>query len=98
MSAMASLLAKFRIDYSDLQLISDITKKPQESTIRYFKDMIKEFMQPDEETNGLYISILLVEIRISVWLFIETISESDLLGVQDKTNRHLRLREYVLGT
>lgn len=27
----------------------------------------------------------------------ETITESDLLGVQDKTNRHLRLREYVLG-
>lgn len=55
MSAMASLLAKFRIDYSDLQLISDITKKPQESTIRYFKEMVKEFMQAsDEESNGLY--------------------------------------------
>jgi len=79
MSAMASLLAKFRIDYSDLQLISDITKKPQESTIEYFKDMIKEFMQTDEEDINN-----------------ELISESDLAGVQDKTNRHLRLREYVL--
>ncbi|XP_037030333.1 bumetanide-sensitive sodium-(potassium)-chloride cotransporter isoform X2 [Bradysia coprophila] len=79
MSAMASLLAKFRIDYSDLQLISDITKKPQESTVRFFKEMIKEFMQPDDDGNAA-----------------ETISESDLLGVQDKTNRHLRLREYAL--
>lgn len=26
-----------------------------------------------------------------------SISESDLLAVQDKTNRHLRLREYALG-
>ncbi|KAJ6635705.1 Bumetanide-sensitive sodium-(potassium)-chloride cotransporter [Pseudolycoriella hygida] len=77
MSAMASLLAKFRIDYSDLQLISDITKKPQESTVRFFKEMITEFMAEDKES-------------------IATISEADLLGVQDKTNRHLRLREYVL--
>lgn len=54
MSAMASLLAKFRIDYSDLQLISDITKKPQESTIKYFKNMIQEFIKSDDESNGLY--------------------------------------------
>lgn len=26
----------------------------------------------------------------------ESISESDLIAVQDKTNRHLRLREYLL--
>lgn len=98
MSAMASLLAKFRIDYSDLQLISDITKKPQESTVRFFKEMIKEFMHPDEETNGLRAWEVIDEMKIEFFFWIsETITESDLLGVQDKTNRHLRLREYVLG-
>lgn len=49
---MASLLAKFRIDYSDLQLITDITKKPQESTMQYFKQLIKEFVSPIAEENG----------------------------------------------
>lgn len=49
---MASLLAKFRIDYSDLQLITDITKKPADSTMKYFKELIKEFVSPDSEENG----------------------------------------------
>lgn len=41
--SMASLLSKFRIDYSDLQLIPDITKKPQESSVQFFQDLIKDF-------------------------------------------------------
>lgn len=52
LSSMASLLAKFRIDYSDLQLITDITKKPQESTLLYFNQLIKEFVNPSLEENG----------------------------------------------
>lgn len=52
LSSMASLLAKFRIDYSDLQLIPDITKKPKESTLQYFKTLIKEFRNPDADDSG----------------------------------------------
>lgn len=54
LSSMASLLAKFRIDYSDLQLITDITTKPQESTVQYFKSLIGKFVQPADsiEENG----------------------------------------------
>ncbi|CAD7082120.1 unnamed protein product [Hermetia illucens] len=81
--SMASLLAKFRIDYSDLQLIPDITKKAQESTVQFFNELIKDFVESettatanDEAESGL-------------------ITESDLLAVQDKTNRYLRLREYL---
>lgn len=51
LSSMASLLAKFRIDYSDLQLISDITKKPQESTKQFFNNLIKDFMINDDNEN-----------------------------------------------
>lgn len=40
---MASLLAKFRIDYSDLELLTDMTKKAEDSTYYYFKDLIRNF-------------------------------------------------------
>ncbi|XP_026288084.1 bumetanide-sensitive sodium-(potassium)-chloride cotransporter isoform X1 [Frankliniella occidentalis] len=79
--SMASLLAKFRIDYSALKLIPDITKKPKDSTMSFFEDLISPFIVPEsdeenETTNG--------------------ITEADLLAMKDKTNRHLRLRELVL--
>lgn len=45
--SMASLLAKFRIDYSDLQLIPDITKKAQESTVQFFNELIKDFVESE---------------------------------------------------
>lgn len=52
--SMASLLAKFRIDYSALKLLPDITKKPKEETNKYFEDLIKEFKSdnPDEEEGS----------------------------------------------
>jgi hypothetical protein len=45
--SMASLLAKFRIDYSDLKVIPDITKKPLETTVSFFESLISEFKQPE---------------------------------------------------
>lgn len=52
--SMASLLAKFRIDYSDLKLLPDITKKPKEETVKFFDDLIKDFKSdnPDEEDGS----------------------------------------------
>lgn len=79
--SMAGLLAKFRIDYSCLQLIPDITKKPHETTQVFFKNLIKGFVESGDEKMG--------DGHCSI-------SEADLLAVQDKTNRHLRLREYLL--
>lgn len=81
LSSMASLLAKFRIDYSDLQLLPDITKKPQETTVQFFQELIKNHVKSD--LNGDENDI-------------NSITEADLIAVQDKTNRHLRLREYLL--
>lgn len=49
--SMASLLSKFRIDYSDLTLIPDITKKPQETSTQFFNELIKDFVVPDKD-NG----------------------------------------------
>lgn len=100
LSSMASLLAKFRIDYSDLQLISDITKKPQESTMQYFKELIKEFVSPNTDGSGEISSLIFYVLNLIAFdcdfCIAVSISDSDLLAVQDKTNRHLRLREYLL--
>lgn len=50
--SMASLLAKFRIDYSDLKVIPDITKKPQDETAAMFESIIKELKIADEDEDG----------------------------------------------
>lgn len=44
---MASLLAKFRIDYSDLEIVPDITSKPTEATQQLFESLIADFRKPE---------------------------------------------------
>ncbi|XP_039291807.1 bumetanide-sensitive sodium-(potassium)-chloride cotransporter-like isoform X3 [Nilaparvata lugens] len=80
---MASLLAKFRIDYSDLKLIPDITKKPQEETTLFFENLIKDLKAPENDEEGKEEDQ-------------GYITEADLMATKDKTNRHLRLRELLL--
>ncbi|XP_058130526.1 bumetanide-sensitive sodium-(potassium)-chloride cotransporter [Anopheles ziemanni] len=81
---MASLLAKFRIDYSDLQLLPDVTKKPNQAMTDFFKGLIKEFTARDQENADGSTAAA------------SCISKAELLAVQDKTNRHLNLRENLL--
>lgn len=77
---MASLLAKFRIDYSDLQVVPDITTKPLECTQQFFDMLIADFRKPESADDPDSCQI----------------SDAELLAVKDKTNRHLRLRELLL--
>lgn len=77
---MASLLAKFRIDYSDLQVVPDVTNKPQETTQQFFETLISDFRKPQDINDPMSVRI----------------TDSELLAVKDKTNRHLRLRELLL--
>lgn len=44
---MASLLAKFRIDYSDLEIVPDITSKPSDATQQLFDSLIADFRKPE---------------------------------------------------
>ncbi len=74
--SMAALLAKFRIDYSDVIVIPDITKKAQESTKKEFEALIEPF-KADVCEDG------------------SAITEVELMGLREKTNRHLRLRELL---
>lgn len=49
---MASLLAKFRIDYSDLRVIPDITRKPQDETQTFFDNLIAELTNPEDADDA----------------------------------------------
>ncbi|XP_063368078.1 bumetanide-sensitive sodium-(potassium)-chloride cotransporter-like [Cydia amplana] len=53
---MASLLSKFRIDYSALKMVSDITKKPKDSTLTYFERLIAPFRTTDDSNDALGIT------------------------------------------
>lgn len=61
--SMASLLSKFRIDYSDLTIFSGLTKKPQEETKVFYENLVKDFVSnstdvvagAEESTNDLYL-------------------------------------------
>lgn len=58
--SMASLLSKFRIDFSDLILLPDIIKKPEESTMAFFDDLIKSFKSTTEDADESMMKLFLL--------------------------------------
>lgn len=56
---MASLLSKFRIDYSALNVIPDISKPAQDTTKNFFNTLIANF-QETENTKTDDGSIMLI--------------------------------------
>lgn len=48
--SMASLLSKLRIDYSDLTIFSGLTKKPQEETMTFYENLVKDFVSNSTNT------------------------------------------------
>ncbi|XP_074110335.1 sodium chloride cotransporter 69 [Cotesia typhae] len=76
---MASLLSKFRIDYSDLKVISNISKPADQKTKNFFDLLIADYQNRSRSSdNG------------------SKITESEILAMNEKTNRHLRLRELLI--
>lgn len=49
---MASLLSKFRIDYSALKVIPDISKPAQASTKTFFDSLIADFQESADSKNS----------------------------------------------
>ncbi|CAB3385407.1 Hypothetical predicted protein [Cloeon dipterum] len=78
--SMANLLSKFRIDYSDLIMIREITRKPQDSSKAFFKHLIQDLRAPKgipaDACEG-------------------KIADAELQANREKTGRHLRLRELL---
>lgn len=94
---MASLLAKFRIDYSDLQVVSDFTNKPTDMTLQFFDQLIADFRKPEDAndpSSGEFFS-LSSRVTCSLLFFVVQITDAELMAVKDKTHRHLRLRELL---
>ncbi|KAL3866006.1 hypothetical protein ACJMK2_043347 [Sinanodonta woodiana] len=75
---MASLLSKFRIEYSQLTIISDLSKKPQLSTYKEFEGLIVKWRLRHEESHDEF-----------MW----KIMDDDLICHKERTYRNLRLRE-----
>lgn len=78
---MASLLSKFRIEYSDVTCIPDIVRPPAESSKREFEELVRKWRRADDDTEVEHDPL--------------EISESEMLALRDKTYRHLRLRELL---
>lgn len=70
---MASLLAKFRIDYSDLQVVSDITSKPLDCTQQFFDSLIADFRKPASKDfstgKNLLFLIFILNHRLTQYFF-----------------------------
>lgn len=50
---MAELLCKFRIDFSDVVMIPDVTRRPREESLRDFNNLISKFkVLPAGGTEG----------------------------------------------
>jgi len=79
---MAALLSKFRIDFSDVMVISDIGKSPSEENLKMFDSLINKWRKKDESKQGVRDD--------------SSISESELIALKDKNKRHVRLRELLL--
>uniref|UniRef100_T1DFY4 Putative Na/K/Cl transporter n=1 Tax=Cupiennius salei TaxID=6928 RepID=T1DFY4_CUPSA len=77
---MAALLSKFRIEFSDVMVIPDITKPPQESSRQDFEKLISRWLESEdaESENPDFITL------------------TEILALKDKTNRHIRLRELLV--
>ena len=96
---MATLLAKFRIDYSDLVVISDPSSRPpSDFTNSWFDGLIRHFLRR-EVFLGSFKVFNYVHLPLNSWSFLkigQQILEEELNVFRDKTNRHLRLRELLI--
>lgn len=50
---MAAMLSKFRIDFSDVIVITDITQKPNENTRQYFDTLTQKFLKNEHGASKL---------------------------------------------
>ncbi|GAB6028057.1 solute carrier 12 [Chamberlinius hualienensis] len=77
---MASLLSKFRIDCTDVIILSDVRTEAKDSTVKEFHDIIEKFAKSTtvpESDNSL------------------SFSENDLECHKERSNRYMRIREYL---
>lgn len=82
---LIELLQKFRIPFSDVQVLTDAVP-PNDETKLQFRDVINEWII-DENSEKVYDSKDEIRMRIT---------KSELIHHRELTNRHIRLRELLL--
>uniref|UniRef100_A0A6M2DX53 Putative solute carrier family 12 n=1 Tax=Xenopsylla cheopis TaxID=163159 RepID=A0A6M2DX53_XENCH len=76
---MANLLSKFRIDYSSLHMVQDITAEPKPESQQLFDSLLNGFRESEREDDDdeCYVS------------------DTEMATLHEKSNRQMRLRELL---
>ncbi|XP_069505715.1 solute carrier family 12 member 2-like [Ambystoma mexicanum] len=85
---MATLLSKFRIDFSDIVIIGDINKKPSQQSMKAFDDLIEPSRLHEEDFDGETVEKMRAA---EPW----KITDDELEMFKEKTHRQVRLNELL---
>lgn len=69
---MASLLSKFRIDYSALKVISGISKPAQTETVNFFDSLIADFMEDENASSNSNVDDGILPLYVYVFAHYDT--------------------------
>lgn len=86
--AMATLLSKFRIDFSDIMVLGDINTKPKKEAVAAFEEMIEPFRLHEDEKEQDVADKMKEE---EPW----RITDNELELYKTKTHRQIRLNELL---
>uniref|UniRef100_A0A8C6YRU5 Solute carrier family 12 member 2 n=1 Tax=Nothoprocta perdicaria TaxID=30464 RepID=A0A8C6YRU5_NOTPE len=86
--AMATLLSKFRIDFSDIMVLGDINTKPKKENIAAFEEMIEPFRLHEEDKEQEIADKMKED---EPW----RITDNELELYKTKTYRQIRLNELL---
>ncbi|XP_018422708.1 PREDICTED: solute carrier family 12 member 2 isoform X2 [Nanorana parkeri] len=87
--AMATLLSKFRIDFSDIVVLGDINTKPKKENVAAFEEMIEPFRLHEDEKEQDVADKMKEE---EPW----RITDNELELYKTKTHRQIRLNELLM--
>ncbi|XP_035236006.1 solute carrier family 12 member 2-like isoform X2 [Anguilla anguilla] len=86
--AMAALLSKFRISFSDITVLGDINTKPKKENVAAFEEMIEPYKLKEDDMEQEAAERLKAE---EPW----RITDNELELYRAKTNRQIRLNELL---
>ncbi|XP_076020450.1 solute carrier family 12 member 2 [Genypterus blacodes] len=86
--AMATLLSKFRIDFSDINVLGDINTKPKKEHVAAFEELIEPYRLKEDDMEQEAAEMLK---NSEPW----RITDNELELYRAKTNRQIRLNELL---
>uniref|UniRef100_S4R6A1 Solute carrier family 12 member 2 n=1 Tax=Petromyzon marinus TaxID=7757 RepID=S4R6A1_PETMA len=85
---MATLLSKFRIDFSDIEVLGDMNTKPDKDSVKAFEEMIEPYRLHEEDLDAEEAEKLRQENPCKI-------SDDELERFRDKTYRQIRMNELL---